>query len=223
MAESTGNVVAEPTLVFIALATTGLEMKDDELLQISATAGEKSFDQYCFPDSGTNEASDVNHLHMRDDGLMYYRDKKVNAVAVGDALEGFIAFLEIIKGVGKITLVAHSSRFHAGFLIAKCKELDLFKRFEECVDGFLCTCNLFQATHEGLSDYSLATLVETFLKDEKDFHLNHFNSAYDAKILRKLFEQEIEPTNWLEYYVACFFHVQCFVLETRHVLKKRKN
>lgn len=100
-------------LVFYDLETTGLLESDPQILEIGAiTSNVDNFNVFCLPCKIIDEsASVVNGLYLKDDGKLYKKDIKLNAVSEKEGLERLIEWTKQISTTNQIYFIAYNAKF----------------------------------------------------------------------------------------------------------------
>ncbi|KAG7324118.1 hypothetical protein KOW79_012134 [Hemibagrus wyckioides] len=170
----------EETLVFFDLETTGLNIYECDIVQLSAISGERIFNVYIFPrcpiDYG---ASRVTGLTTRRQTLLLH-GQPVETVPLREALKLFISFL---KAFSRPVLVGHNcKRFDCPVLQRILKEFNLLEEFQDVVSCYLDTLALSREMFP-LPKYSQPFLVQHFLQKTYGAH----DATEDVRALQELY------------------------------------
>lgn len=182
------NILEENTnIVYFDIETTGLAA-DAHILQIAAMCEHQTFDVYISTKKKISpSASAVTQLHHKH-GALFYRDKEVETLKIGDALESLQQFLfNLCDGKKKCLLVAHNAPFDVPRLLRAIDNAHVHGVLD-LISGFADTLALFRRTftdRKGPGQFKLETLSRDFLQahdDQQTFH----DAAYDVSVLQTL-------------------------------------
>ncbi|XP_048829193.1 DNA polymerase III PolC-type-like [Brienomyrus brachyistius] len=179
----TGAASSQYTFVFFDLETTGLDVSQCDIVQLSAVCGDRTFNKYVIPShSITAGASRVTGFTVEGDRLLQH-GQPVWTVPLGQAL---IEFLTFLRGFHRPVLVAHNALdFDAPILLRNLSSFSLCNELTRIIVGFLDTLRLSRDLPEcsGLTKFSQEYLVKWFLGKSYMAH----DALEDSKLLQELF------------------------------------
>ena len=168
-------------LVYFDLETTSLA-RDCDIIQLAAVHGEQTFDRYVMPEKEIDRrASDATGLSVRK-GKLYYGQKPVETIEVGECLK---LFLDWCTAIGKVVLVAHNCKnFDAVRLLFQIRKYQQSDKLA-CIVGFVDTLPCFKeyCKQKGLKwpNYKQTTIVQEILGNSYNAH----NALEDAGALQE--------------------------------------
>ncbi|XP_046714542.1 DNA polymerase III PolC-type isoform X2 [Silurus meridionalis] len=170
----------EETLVFFDLETTGLNIYECDIVQLSAISGERTFNVYIFPRCPIDPGSSrVTGLTTHSQTLLLH-GQPVQTVPLREALNGFISFL---KTFSRPVLVGHNcKRFDCPVLSRILNQFYLLGEFQDVVSGYLDTLLLSREMFT-LQKYSQPFLVQHFLQKSYGAH----DATEDVRVLQELY------------------------------------
>ncbi|XP_033218470.1 maternal protein exuperantia-1 [Belonocnema kinseyi] len=196
-------------IVVFDIETTGLA-KTDEIVQIAAACGDKSFDTYIVPKKNMSEAaSGVTGIQIVKNEMLV--NKK--AVITVTPREGFISFLHFLKFMEKpCILVAHNGNsFDIPRILELAKSVNLMKEFMMFVKGacdslHLFKCILIDRKKEKLS-FKQSDLAIKYLDkhDVKNAHNALNDVLVSQKLLNKICKDKtilVENTKSIEFILS---------------------
>ncbi|KAK0085128.1 hypothetical protein PV325_005715 [Microctonus aethiopoides] len=140
---SSSAISKDIEVVFFDLEGTGL-MQEDQIVQIAAKSGSKSFSVYILPTCQFKpDASAMTGLTLFGNKL-YLKSVAVPTKSRIDAITEFITFL---RGVGlKVMLAAHGgSKYDFPKILRLVKQLNMMNEFSSVVCGFIDTFTLLRS------------------------------------------------------------------------------
>ncbi|XP_023693973.1 DNA polymerase III subunit epsilon-like [Paramormyrops kingsleyae] len=177
-----GAASSQYTFVFFDLETTGLDVSQCHILQLSAVCGERTFNKYVLPrHSITAGASRVTGFTV-EGGRLLQHGHPMPTVPLRQALIDFLTFL---RGVQSPVLVAHNALdFDAPILLRTLSNFSFYNKLTFIV-GFLDTLRLSYdlPVCSAFKKFSLEYLVKQFLDKSYEAH----NALEDSKVLQELF------------------------------------
>jgi len=161
--------------------TCFLSALDADIIQISATDGNHSFNSYMVPTKPISAgASRVTQITVKR-GKLHHMGKPVDAVEMKSALQKFVNWLKANKK--KVVLFAHNANaFDSKRIIYTLMRCNLLDPFRECVAGFVDTLSLFKNVLPERKTYSQESLVTDLLGVSYGAH----DSLEDVRALQKL-------------------------------------
>jgi len=171
-------VECRPTLCYFDLETTGLKW-DCEILSISAITfdfpgdGTDPFNVYTMPCGDIDPGASKVNGFTKYNGNLFLNGKRMDAVDLRTGLEEFLGWLQSLGT--KVMLIAHNAkRFDTPRLKLQSSRLDMQEDFEEVVEGFICSLQVFKAIAPGLPSYTQPNLYKHFVDSGGyDAHKSH--------------------------------------------------
>lgn len=179
-------------IIYFDLETAGFEIESD-ILQIAAISEAFEFNVYILPSQAIPiHVTKINSLH-NENGDLYFKNKKVDAVTLENALLAFSEFINIVSP--SCLLVAHNARFDVPRLlnaITNCKIQDRF----QIVTGFSDTLKLFKTVYpfrKGPGAFKLINLAQDLLETQSPgfFH----EALFDVRVLQQLVKVTSKETD----------------------------
>ncbi|XP_075875458.1 DNA polymerase III subunit epsilon-like [Nelusetta ayraudi] len=171
-------------IIFFDLETTGLNIRDCEIIQLSAICGDKTFNAYTMPSGKVaDDATKVTGLSVRE-GRLYLHETPVATVPLRQVFTSFLAYIRSFQV--PVLLAAHNAKFFDWVILTRVLQQqfpDVWPQFQRMVPGYLDTLPLSKRVCPGLTSYSLSSLVNRFLGGAFGAH----NAVEDARVLQELF------------------------------------
>ncbi|XP_061139189.1 uncharacterized protein LOC133157011 [Syngnathus typhle] len=172
------------TSVFFDLATTGLNSKVCDIVQIGAVCDEQTFNTYIVPDCCISRgASGVTGFYVAN-GLLFRYGEAMPTVSLHWALTSFIDFLASFQE--PVYLVAHNaSRFDVHVLSRILAEFSLLQKFRSVVACYVDTLLISRRMVPHSRNHKFHDLVWRHLG--KGYDYDAYNPLEQAEVLQDLY------------------------------------
>lgn len=152
------NVIA----VYFDLETGGFDLKQRDILQISAKCGKLMFNAYVTPKLVIDPRASALHGLTSIGKKLYKHGREVFTLSIENALNEFINFLQNhVKK--KCILVAQNCKFDDIRLVSVIEKFSLQTKISELVQGFFDTLPLFKKLFPDTTNHKLTTLTQEIL------------------------------------------------------------
>jgi DNA polymerase III epsilon subunit-like protein len=184
------SIISDERLVFFDLETSGLA-NYNEILEIAAINGNRTFNTYCLPKLPINKMASLVNKITFSKGSLKYRGQPVEAQPIEMALHKFFIYLEELPPKERLILVAHNAKFDARFLLNHACQIGMEGRLLSRVAGFLDTIPIFKEFYPKSGNFKQKNLVDLFLGNQARDYDAH-NALADVIYLNELYDKKLK-------------------------------